>query len=67
MRVERINISEGLPVTLEQLKEHLRITSNDFDNNLTLLLKLLLLLPRNIPGRYFSRAVSVLPEIFRVG
>lgn len=54
MRVERINISEGLPVTLEQLKEHLRITSNDFDNNLTLLLKAAVASAEKYTGQIFQ-------------
>ena len=39
MKVERISISEELPVKLEQLKEHLRIMSDDFDSVLVLHLK----------------------------
>ena len=39
MKVERISTSEELPVKLEQLKEHLRIMSDDFDSILTLHLK----------------------------
>ena len=39
MKVERISTSEELPVKLEQLKEHLRIMSDDFDSILILHLK----------------------------
>lgn len=54
MRVERINISEGMPVTLEQLKEHLRITSSDFDSNLTLLLKAAVASAEKYTGQVFQ-------------
>lgn len=39
MKVERVSISEELPVKLAWLKEHLRIMSGDFDNILALHLK----------------------------
>ncbi|WP_195360323.1 head-tail connector protein [Odoribacter splanchnicus] len=39
MKVERVSTSAELPVKLEQLKEHLRIMSDDFDSILTLHLK----------------------------
>ena len=33
MKVKRLNIGQS-PVTLEQAKRHLRITSNDFDDDI---------------------------------